>query len=122
MKPSEVLIAAANVIADPENWCQNWFALNEEGQYEPDIQKGKQFCAVGAVAYVLGIEGEYTFKTEAARHLNTAAQRLTAQWLQDAPTYNNSHSHTTYNNSHSHTDVMNMFYLAIQIAKEHENE
>lgn len=48
------LIAARNLIADPENWCQQ--ALQK------DVAGVRQFCARGAVYAALGYYNEYTMR------------------------------------------------------------
>ena len=54
VEPEEIVILkkAYDLLSDPEKWCQNHDALNEEGVYTHPWSDGAvQWCAIGAVAW-----------------------------------------------------------------------
>lgn len=51
MTVKEVLVAARELIADPEHWFQGDLARDEDGQYcEPNSPRASKRCALGAIS------------------------------------------------------------------------
>ena len=109
MKPSELLIKAKAVIADPKHWTQGWYAHNADGfdvgSCEPEAVC---WCSVGALDKVAHEEGAVDARFEAASYLFKVADEFGCSDIPDL----NDHS--------SHETVMKAWDKAIKLAKEDE--
>ena len=109
MKPSELLIKAKAVIADPKHWTKGWYAHNAEGQdvgpAEPDAVC---WCSLGALHAVAHEENTYNTRLTAAGYLDKVSAECG---------YTSTHS---FNDNSSHETVMKAWDEAIKLAKEDE--
>ena len=109
MKPSELLIKAKTVIADPKHWMQGWYAKNAEGKsVGPCNPDAVCWCSLGALHAVAHEENTYNTRLTAAGYL----ARVSAECgYSDVPDFNDNSSHET---------VMKAWDKAIKLAKEDE--
>ena len=109
MKPSELLIKAKAVIADPKHWTQGWYAKDAKGYSTgPAEPNAVCWCSVGALRAVAHEENTYSTRSAAAGYL----ARVSAECgYNDIPDFNDNSSHET---------VMKAWDKAIKLAKEDE--
>ena len=109
MKPSELLIKAKAVIADPKHWTQGWYAKTAKGQStEPSAPRAVCWCSVGALEKV-------------AYEENTYSTRFGAMWyLLDVSVECGYTGISDFNDNSSHKVVMKAWDKAIKLAKEDE--
>lgn len=122
MPISAQIRAAMAVIADKEHWNQGSYGLRRDPDSPYGVEnirdaeglrtRAMQFCAVGAFAKVLNIDGP-------AAHLSEPVQWIAA-WGDQLPGGGwRGFSLAYYNNSHSHRDVMALLEAAA-LAREAE--
>ena len=110
MKPSELLIKAKAVIADPKHWTQGWYAHNADGfDVESCNPEAVCWCSVGAIDKVVHEEGVSDTRFKATLYLAEMAGEFGCSSIPDL----NDHS--------SHETVMKAWDRAIKLAKEDEN-
>jgi hypothetical protein len=75
MDTVEILEKARELISDESRWTQEYYAIAADGGLVyPTSPRACRFCAVGAVAYVLGIgDGEEAEKSEPVSYLDEVA-------------------------------------------------
>ena len=109
MKPSELLIKAKAVIADPKHWTQCWYAKDAEGKsVGPCKPDAVCWCSVGAIDKVAHEESTYAARFAATRYLSDVAAECGYIGIPD------------FNDSSSHEAVMKAWDRAIKLAKEDE--
>ena len=109
MKPSELLIKAQAVIADPEHWTQDWYAHNAEGQdVGPSTPDAVCWCSLGALEKVAYEENTYAARFAATRCLFEVSAECGYSGIAD------------FNDNSSHEAVMKAWDKAIKLAKEDE--
>jgi len=110
MNTVEALVAAKAVIADPENWCIKFVAIDKYGEPTGDVSAGVKFCAFGALMKVeLGHDNLDFYDVE--EYLNKSAAKVVPQ----------AHDYIHANNISDHATVMEMFDLAIKMAIDKQN-
>ena len=111
MKPSELLIKAKAVIADPKHWTQDWYARDAEGQ-DMDACNPDAVCwsSVGAFEKVAYEEDTYSTLFAAMGYLAKVADECGYSRIID------------FNDNSSHEAVMKAWDKAIKLAEEAENE
>ena len=111
MKPSEFLIKAKAVIADPKHWTQGWYAHNADGfDVESCNPEAVCWCSVGAINKVAHEEGVSDTRFKATQYLAQMAEECGYIGISD------------FNDNLSHEAVMREWDEAIKLAKEDENE
>ena len=109
MKPSELLIKAKAVIADPKHWTKGWYAHNAEGQdvgpAEPDAVC---WCSLGALKKVAHEENANGACFAATEYLAVVSDEYGYSGIPD------------FNDNSSHEAVMKAWDKAIKLAKEDE--
>lgn len=113
MKTSEILIKAKEVIVNPENWIQNYFAYNKNGH---PVGRGTHpdavcFCSVGAIQKVIGDKGDASEEFLSARKVREVTKVLTIAAGETI---------TDYNDTHTHSEVMEVWDKAIKNAIQSE--
>ena len=107
MKPSELLIKAQAVIADPRRWTQGWYAKNAEGKsVGPCKPDAVCWCSVGAIDKVAHEESTYAARFAATRYLARVSAECGYSDVSD------------FNDNSSHEAVMKAWDKAIKLAKE----
>lgn len=117
MKTSEILIKAKEVIVNPENWIQNYYAYNKNGS---PVGRGTHpdavcFCSVGALQKVVGSNVPDNASEE---FLNSNKIRELTKVLGEAA----GETITEYNDSHTHSAVMEVWDKAIELSLQNELE
>ena len=111
MKPSELLIKAKAVIADPKHWTQGWYAQDANGySTEPSTPNAVCWCSVGALEKVAYEEDTYSTRFAAKRCLFEVSSEYGYSGITD------------FNDNSSHETVMKAWDKAIKLAEEAENE
>ena len=107
MKPSELLIKAQAVIADPRRWTQDVYAKDAKGQATKTLSPDAAcWCSLGALEKVAHEENTYNTRFAATRYL----ARVSAECgYSDVPDFNDNSSHEA---------VMKAWDKAIKLAKE----
>jgi hypothetical protein len=96
---AEILRAARERIADPERWCQGYYARDPNGaEVEPDDVQACKWCAVGSLCL------EVPWRDEAHLYLVTAAIEVGT-------------TTTAINDGRDHSAVMALFNRAIELAE-----
>lgn len=109
MKPSELLIKAKAVIADPEHWTKGWYAQDAKGRSTgPAKSNAVCWCSAGALKKVAHEESTYSTRFAAAKYLVEVAAEFGYSGIPD------------FNDNSSHETVMQAWDKAIQLAKEDE--
>ena len=109
MKPSELLIKAKAVIADPKHWTQDWYAKDAEGQpVGPRKSYAVCWCSLGAFGKVAHEENTYAARFAAAGYLDVVVDEYGYSDVSD------------FNDNSSHETVMRAWDKAIKLAKEDE--
>jgi hypothetical protein len=99
--PHEALIAAQNLIRNPERWTQGAYARNVDGvAVSPRELSAKCWCASGAVYHVTK---DSQFFVNTAALLALGALREVAEG-----------SVTTFNDLAGHSEVLDLFDAAIE--------
>lgn len=105
-KPSELLIAAKAVIADPRKFTRGVLARDVDGFcVPPNNPKAVCFCSVGALSHVTPLN-------HGADELNNDA----FNYLYRVACANQYFGVADYSDQHSHTEVMAMWDAAIALA------
>ena len=108
MKPSELLIKAKAVIADPKHWAQGWYAKDAEGQpVGPRKSYAVCWCSVGALEKVAHEENTHDTHSTTARYLFDVSAECGYDIID-------------LNDNSSHEAVMRAWDKAIKLAKEDE--
>lgn len=83
---SEILRKAKAVIENPENWTQMSYAADQFGNElcDPNSDDACRFCAVGAVARVLGIDGSLAEDHHAVKALDACTESGSVIGFNDA--------------------------------------
>ena len=116
MKPSELLIKAKAVIADPKHWTKGWYAHNAEGQdVEPAEPDAVCWCSLGAIVKVAHEEGVKDIRFKATEYLDKATEYLAKVSAECG--YNGI---PDFNDNSSHEAVMKAWDRTIKLAKEDE--
>lgn len=114
MKPHEILTEAKALIANPDNWVQGYmFGIRDAGGFKAcnRDQHPNCFCSLGALDAVLtqhNLDGPGGVWRDCNTALCAAAVRLSDR---------RSRTITTFNDGNTHSSVMQMFDVAIEIAK-----
>ena len=109
MKPSELLIKAQAVIADPRRWTQDVYAKDAEGQVTKTLSPDAAcWCSLGALDKVAHEENTYSTHLTAAGYLDVVADECGYSGIPD------------FNDNSSHEAVMRAWDKAIKLAKEDE--
>ena len=109
MKPSELLIKAKAVIADPKHWTQGSYAKDAEGQASaPCAPDTVCWCSIGALNKVTHEEHTYDARFAATKYLAVVSDECGYIGIPD------------FNDSSSHEAVMKAWDKAIKLAKEDE--
>ena len=109
MKPSELLIKAQAVIADPRRWTQDVYAKDAEGQDSaPCGPDAVCWCSLGALHAVAHEENTYNTRFAATRYLARVSAECGYSDVSD------------FNDNSSHEIVMKAWDRAIKLAKEDE--
>ncbi|MBC2806577.1 hypothetical protein C3Y94_025845 [Rhizobium ruizarguesonis] len=102
----EVLTKAQNLIRDPKNWMQGWFARDEHGMGLPNgaDTRATCFCSMGALQRAVYLrsplfDNAYLALAAAAYELSTEDMTV-----------------PVYNDRHTHEEVMAMWDRAKEIA------
>ena len=111
MKPSELLIKAKAVIADPKHWTQGCYAKDAEGQSVGSTKSDAVcWCSVGAAEKVTCEENAHIARFAAMQYLSEASEKFGYSNIPE------------FNDNSSHEIVMKAWDEAIKLAKESENE
>lgn len=103
MKPSEVLRRARARIEKPENWCQKYYAVNEQGMaVAPESKEACSWCSEGALLTIAG--------------MSFNERRRTLLYL-DAVTGLSTLGAGHFNDTHTHAEVLDLFDRAIALAE-----
>ena len=109
MKPSELLIKAKAVIADPKHWTQGSYAKVAEGRnVGPAKPDAVCWCSIGAIDKVAHEESTYAARFAATRYLAVVSDKYGSSGIPD------------FNDNSSHETVMKAWDKAIKLAKEDE--
>ena len=109
MKPSELLIKAQAVIADPRRWTQDVYAKDAEGQVTKTLSPDAAcWCSLGALEKVAHEENTYSTRSAAAGYLFEVSHECGYSGIPD------------FNDNSSHKVVMKAWDKAIKLAKEDE--
>ena len=109
MKPSELLIKAKAVIADPKHWTQGSYAKDAEGRnVGPAKPDAVCWCSIGAIDKVAHEESTYAARFAATRYLAVVSDKYGYSGITD------------FNDNSSHKVVMKAWDKAIKLAKEDE--
>ncbi len=109
MKPSELLVKAKAVIADPKHWTQGWYAKDAKGYSTgPSTSKAVCWCSIGAIDKVAHEESTYAARFAATRYLAVVSDKYGYSGITD------------FNDNSSHKVVMKAWDKAIKLAKEDE--
>ena len=107
MKPSELLVKAKAVIADPKHWTQGWYAKDVEGlNVGPSTPKAVCWCSLGAIQKVAHEEVTYSTRLTAGGYLSRVAAECGYIRIPE------------FNDNSSHEAVMKAWDKAIKLAKE----
>ena len=107
MKPSELLIKAQAVIADPKHWTQDVYAKDAEGQVTKTLSPDAVcWCSLGALDKIAHEENTYSTHSTAAGYLDVVADECGYSGIPD------------FNDNLSHETVMKAWDKAIKLAKE----
>ena len=107
MKPSELLIKAQAVIADPRRWTQDVYAKDAEGQVTKTLSPDAAcWCSLGALEKVAHEENTYITRLTAAGYLAVVSDKYGYSGITDL------------NDNLSHETVMKAWDKAIKLAKE----
>lgn len=113
IKPSDLLLAAKELINSPEKWTMKVFARNKiEFEVDPTSFGACKWCAVGAV-----IHEAKRLKADEESAL-VFLRRATKDW----GIHGAAGSPPILNDRGNHAEVMKMFDRAIELAKLKENE
>lgn len=105
MKTSDILVAAKELLSDPSRWTKGALARNENGeQISYNATTATCWCTVGAVARVAKENNQ--FADPVMEILTEVASPLIL---------------TEYNDAAQHYEIMYMFNLAIDVARNREN-
>ena len=107
MKPSELLIKAKAVIADPKHWTQGSYAKDAEGRNVGPAD-AVCWCSLGALHAVAHEENTYNTRFAATRYLARVSADCGYDDISD------------FNDNSSHKVVMKAWDKAIKLAKEDE--
>ena len=111
MKPSELLIKAKAVIADPKHWTKGQYARDAKGQASaPCGPDAVCWCSLGALDKVAHEEYTYDARFAATRCLFDVSEKYGYNGIVDL------------NDNSSHEIVMKAWDAAIKLAKEDEDE
>ena len=109
MKPSELLIKAKAVIADPKHWTQDVYAKDAKGHHTgPSTPDAVCWCSVGALDKVAHEENAYSTHLTTAGYLDVVSDECGYSGIPD------------FNDNSSHEAVMKAWDKAIKLAKEDE--
>lgn len=109
MKPSELLVKAQAVIADPEHWTQDWYARDAKGHHTgPSTPEAVCWCSIGAIDKVAHEEVIYSTRLMVEGYLARVADDCGYSDIPD------------FNDNSSHEAVMKAWDEAIRLAKEDE--
>ena len=109
MKPSELLIKAKAVIADPKHWTQDVYAKDAKGHHTgPSTPDAVCWCSLGALKKVAHEENANGACFAATEYLAVVSDEFGCSSIPDL----NDHS--------SHETVMKVWDKAIKLAKEDE--
>ena len=109
MKPSELLIKAKAVIADPKHWAQDQYAKDAKGYSTgPAEPNAVCWCSVGALDKVAYEENTYKTCLAATEYLAEVSAECGYSGIPD------------FNDNSSHEAVMKAWDKAIKLAKEDE--
>ena len=103
----EILKAARDLIAKPENWTQGESARDDRGR-RVDVysRRAKCFCSIGAIYRVSSTDEEANRSRKALIDQLPMERRFI----------------TTFNDTHSHSEVLDLFSKAISSAEEKQGE
>jgi hypothetical protein len=111
MKAADILKRAKARIEDPKRWTRNAYARDADGkECDPDSDIATCFCAIGAVANVIGVRAGEAERAPAIEPLYKAAGAHLDWW--EGP-----NKVTDVNDNDTHTAVMKLFDEAIAIAE-----
>ena len=109
MKPSELLIKAKAVIADPKHWTQDVYAKDAEGRATKTLSPDAAcWCSLGALEKVAPGEDTHSTRSAAAGYLLNVSIECGYTGIPD------------FNDNSSHEAVMKAWDKAIKLAKEDE--
>ena len=109
MKPSELLVKAKAVIADPKHWTQGQYAKDVKGYSTgPSTPDAVCWCSLGALDKVAHEENTYSTHLTTAGYLAVVADECGYSGIPD------------FNDNSSHETVMKAWDKAIKLAKEDE--
>ena len=109
MKPSELLIKAQAVIADPRRWTQDVYAKDAEGQVTKTLSPDAVcWCSLGALEKVAHEENANGACFAATEYLAVVSEECGYSGISD------------FNDNSSHEVVMKVWDEAIKLAKEDE--
>ena len=107
MKPSELLVKAKAVIADPKHWTQGWYAKDAEGKsVGPRNPDAVCWCSLGALDKVAHEENANGACLAATEYLVVVSDECGYSSISD------------FNDNLSHEAVMRKWDEAIKLAKE----
>lgn len=101
MNTVEIIQKARELISDEKNWIRGTYAAGDGIDMNPTDPDACMFCAVGAVARVIGIDGSDAEDHESVKML-------------DAET---SAGIVTFNDNHAHAEVLSIFDRVIARAE-----
>jgi hypothetical protein len=110
MKTSEILIEARDMISDPSKWIKQAFAYDLDGNVLNCGADGSAVCWCSMGAVQKATNGEHFPEWDAEFYLIKAVNQIEGDKT----------SVHDFNDENEHADVMQMFSVAIRIAKEDE--
>lgn len=113
MKNSEILIKAKEVISNPENWIQGYFAFdkNKSPVGRGDNPDAVCFCSIGALQkVVVGDSGNVLLDIHKVREVKKVLDIAAGSNIVD------------YNDTHTHSAVMEVWDKAIEMSLQIELE
>lgn len=117
MKPSEILIAARELLSDEKNWVKGYYAFNEfRDQREVQDNDASCFCMVGALAKASGAKTGMGPDDDSYENVSTPEvdYLVMATGNSHIPNFNDASQRT-------HAEVIAAFDQAIKLAQAEGN-
>jgi hypothetical protein len=106
--PKEILVAARELISDPDHWAKGYFAFDKYNQrISPENKQAVKWCLVGAIRHS---------EPEGYANSIAAAQRIVSDLLADLPDASLPGYLGLFNDQHSHEEVLAVLDEAIEKA------
>lgn len=109
-KVYEVLDKAVELLSDPARWTTGWWAISRDGMRTQVLSENAcRFCTLGAIGKVMGIDGEWSERTN---HYGKVGAFLQRDYL-----YAGFGDVAGFNDQSSHEQVVNRLKIAAANAR-----